>query len=72
MWQSLLGTALRSCYKMLGRINHSDLEEALSFAKDYKSCVQVLSPVADVLEFMHRSVCLFWWLFSFPPCLMIL
>ncbi|XP_020872517.1 U3 small nucleolar RNA-associated protein 20 isoform X2 [Arabidopsis lyrata subsp. lyrata] len=54
MWQSLLGTALRSCYKMLGRINHSDLEEALSFAKDYKSCVQVLSPVADVLEFMHR------------------
>jgi U3 small nucleolar RNA-associated protein 20 len=53
MWQSLLGTTLRSCYKMTG-INHSDLEEALSFAKDYKSCEQVLSPVADVLEFMHR------------------
>lgn len=54
MWQSLLGTALRSCYKLPGRINHSDLEEALSFAKDYKSCVQVLSPVADFLDFMHK------------------
>ncbi|XP_010445040.1 PREDICTED: U3 small nucleolar RNA-associated protein 20-like [Camelina sativa] len=54
MWQSLLGTALRSCYKLPGRINHSGLEEALSFAKDYKSCVQVLSPVADFLDYIHR------------------
>ncbi|XP_023633717.1 U3 small nucleolar RNA-associated protein 20 isoform X2 [Capsella rubella] len=54
MWQSILGTALRSCYKLPGRINHSDLEEALSLAKDYKSCVQVLSPVADFLDFIHR------------------
>ncbi|ESQ54097.1 hypothetical protein EUTSA_v10024182mg [Eutrema salsugineum] len=55
MWQSLLGAALRSCYKLQRRINKSDLEEALSFAKDYKSCVQVLSPVADFLDLMHGS-----------------
>lgn len=56
MWKSLLGTALRSCHKLCspGRINHSDLEEALSLAKQYKSCVQVLSPVADYLDFVYR------------------
>ncbi|CAA7036210.1 unnamed protein product [Microthlaspi erraticum] len=51
MWQSLLGTALSSCHKLY---NHSDLEEALSLAKQYKSCVQVLSPVADYLDFVYR------------------
>uniref|UniRef100_A0A1J3E191 U3 small nucleolar RNA-associated protein 20 n=1 Tax=Noccaea caerulescens TaxID=107243 RepID=A0A1J3E191_NOCCA len=55
MWQCLLGTALRSCHKLPRSINHRDLEEALSFAKDYKSCVQVLSPVADFFDVMHRS-----------------
>ncbi|CAH2077407.1 unnamed protein product [Thlaspi arvense] len=55
MWQSLLGAALRSCHKLSRRINHCDVEEALSFAKDYKSCVQVLSPVADFLDLVHRT-----------------
>lgn len=49
-WQSLLGAALSSCHKLPRRINHNDLEEALSMAKDYKSCVQVLTPVADFLD----------------------
>ncbi|KAJ0262956.1 ARM repeat superfamily protein [Hirschfeldia incana] len=53
MWQSLLGTTLSSCHKLPRRINHNDLEEALSMAKDYKSCVQVLTPVADFLDTMH-------------------
>ncbi|KAF8097526.1 hypothetical protein N665_0286s0035 [Sinapis alba] len=55
MWQSLLGAALSSCHKLPRRINHNDLEEALSMAKDYKSCVQVLTPVADFLDSMDRS-----------------
>ena len=44
MWQSLLGSALRSCLKIssTGRLIHSDVEEVLSLAKCYKSCVQVL------------------------------
>ncbi|CAF2030811.1 unnamed protein product [Brassica napus] len=54
MWQSLLGAALSSCHKLPRRINHNDIEEALSMAKDYKSCVQVLTPVADFLDSMHR------------------
>lgn len=54
LWQSLLGAALSSCHKLPRRINHNDLEEALSMAKDYKSCVQVLTPVADFLDTMHR------------------
>ncbi|CAN7082081.1 unnamed protein product [Brassica oleracea var. botrytis] len=53
-WQSLLGAALSSCHKLPRRINHNDLEEALSMAKDYKSRVQVLTPVADFLDSMHR------------------
>ncbi|XP_013750413.2 U3 small nucleolar RNA-associated protein 20-like isoform X1 [Brassica napus] len=53
-WQSLLGAALSSCHKLPRRINHNDIEEALSMAKDYKSCVQVLTPVADFLDSMHR------------------
>ncbi|KAL1222676.1 hypothetical protein V5N11_004427 [Cardamine amara subsp. amara] len=58
MWQSLLGAALRSCHKFrsTGRLIHSDLEEALSLAKSYKSCVQVLSPVADYLDVVYRSL----------------
>ncbi|EOA39466.1 hypothetical protein CARUB_v10008061mg, partial [Capsella rubella] len=58
MWPSLLGASLRSCHKLCspGVINHSDLEEALSLAKYYKSCVQVLSPVADYLDFVHRPL----------------
>ncbi|RID46506.1 hypothetical protein BRARA_I03160 [Brassica rapa] len=56
MWQSLLGSALRSCLKIrsTGRLIHSDVEEVLSLAKCYKSCVQVLSPVADYLDFVYR------------------
>ncbi|XP_056865645.1 U3 small nucleolar RNA-associated protein 20-like [Raphanus sativus] len=54
MWQSLLGATLSSCHKLPRRINHHDLEEALSMAKDYKSCLQVLTPVADFLDSMHR------------------
>lgn len=56
MWQSLLGATLRSCLKInsTGRLIHSDIEEALSLAKRYKSCVQVLSPVADYLDFVYR------------------
>lgn len=56
MWQSLLGAALGSCLKFChnGRLIHSDLEEALSLAKCYKSCAQVLSPVADYLDFVYR------------------
>ncbi|CAN8326706.1 unnamed protein product [Cochlearia groenlandica] len=53
-WQSLLGTALRSYHRLPRRMDHNDIEEALFFAKDYKSCVQVLSPVADFLDLMHR------------------
>ncbi|ESQ34339.1 hypothetical protein EUTSA_v10009353mg [Eutrema salsugineum] len=55
MWQSLLGAVLRSCHKFPsnGRRIHSDIEEALSLAKCYKSCVQVLSPVADYLDFVY-------------------
>lgn len=55
VWQSLLGAALRSCHKFCSteRLIHSELEEALSLAKCYKSCVQVLSPVADYLDFMY-------------------
>ncbi|KAG7592924.1 Armadillo-type fold [Arabidopsis thaliana x Arabidopsis arenosa] len=58
MWQSLLGAALGSCLKFChnGRLIHSDLEEALSLAKCYKSCAQVLSPVADYLDFVYRPL----------------
>ncbi|VVA98293.1 unnamed protein product [Arabis nemorensis] len=67
MWQSLVGAALRSCHescssgriyhlRSTGRLIHSDLEEALSLAKSYKSCVQVLSPVADYLDFVYRPL----------------
>ncbi|EOA25292.1 hypothetical protein CARUB_v10018607mg [Capsella rubella] len=62
MWQSLLGAALRSCHRFCssGRTNHlrpcSDLEEALYLAKSYKSCVQVLSPVADYLDFVYKPL----------------
>ncbi|KAJ4916552.1 ARM repeat superfamily protein [Raphanus sativus] len=58
MWQSLLGATLRSCLKIssTGRLIHSDVEEALSLAKCYKSCVQVLSPVADYLDFVYRPL----------------
>ncbi|CAE5958438.1 unnamed protein product [Arabidopsis arenosa] len=58
MWQSLLGTSLRSCHKLCspGGINHNDLEEALSLAKYHKSCAEVLSPVADYLDFVHRPL----------------
>ncbi|XP_010423069.1 PREDICTED: U3 small nucleolar RNA-associated protein 20-like [Camelina sativa] len=58
MWQSLLGAALRSCHKFSssGRLIDSDLEEALSLAKSYKSCVQVLSPVTDYLDFVYRPL----------------
>ncbi|CAH8355708.1 unnamed protein product [Eruca vesicaria subsp. sativa] len=53
-WQCLLGTALSSCQKLPRRINHNDLEEALCMAKDYKSCVQVLTPVAEFLDSFQR------------------
>ncbi|EFH69737.1 predicted protein [Arabidopsis lyrata subsp. lyrata] len=58
MWQSLLGAALGSCLKFCptGKLIHSDLEEALSLAKCYKSCAQVLSPVADYLDFVYRPI----------------
>ncbi|KAJ0257757.1 hypothetical protein HA466_0085710 [Hirschfeldia incana] len=58
MWQSLLGATLRSYLKIssTGRLIHSDVEEALSLAKCYKSCVQVLSPVADYLDFVYRPL----------------
>ncbi|CAH8334303.1 unnamed protein product [Eruca vesicaria subsp. sativa] len=59
MWQSLLGAALRSCLKINstgGLIHQSDVEEALSLAKCYKSCVQVLSPVADYLDSVYRPL----------------
>lgn len=55
-WQSLLGAALSSCHKLPRRINHNDLEEALSMAKDYKSCVQVLTPVADFLDSIRLAL----------------
>lgn len=56
MWQSLVGATLRSCLKVrsTGRHIYSDAGEALSLAKCYKSCVQVLSPVADYLDFVYR------------------
>lgn len=56
MWQRLLGATLRSCHKFCSneRLIDNDLEEALSLAKCYKSCVQVLSPVADYLDFVYR------------------
>ncbi|CAH2033816.1 unnamed protein product [Thlaspi arvense] len=52
MWQSMLGAVLGSCHKLSspGRINRSDVEEALFLAKQYKTCVQVLSSVADYLD----------------------
>ncbi|KFK44281.1 hypothetical protein AALP_AA1G237800 [Arabis alpina] len=57
-WQSLLGATLRSCHKLCSseRLIHSDLEEALSLAKCYKSCVQVLSSVADYLDFVYKPL----------------
>lgn len=74
MWQSLLSTSLRSCHKLCspGGINHNDLQEALCLAKYYKSCVQVLSPVADYLDFVCRWVCMFWLLVSYSSCTMTL
>ncbi|XP_010532760.1 PREDICTED: small subunit processome component 20 homolog isoform X2 [Tarenaya hassleriana] len=48
-WQSLFGAALSSYYKSR-KINCVDVSEALSFAKNYNSCVQVLSAVADYLD----------------------
>ncbi|KAL0795429.1 hypothetical protein Bca101_066806 [Brassica carinata] len=58
MWQSLVGATLRSCLKVrsTGRHIYSDAGEALSLAKCYKSCVQVLSPVADYLDFVYRPL----------------
>uniref|UniRef100_A0A1J3F7J7 U3 small nucleolar RNA-associated protein 20 n=2 Tax=Noccaea caerulescens TaxID=107243 RepID=A0A1J3F7J7_NOCCA len=49
---------LRPCHKFRSteRLIHSVVEEALSLAKCYKSCIQVLSPVADYLDFVYRPL----------------
>lgn len=56
-WQSLVGAALGSYYKSLAnqnsRSDDSIISRFLDLSRKHKTCYQVLSPVADILD----SVC---------------
>ncbi|GMH20278.1 hypothetical protein Nepgr_022119 [Nepenthes gracilis] len=56
-WQSLIGAALSSYHKLtMAQVNKPEhTSRILDLAKRYKSSPQILSSVADFLDFMHGS-----------------
>ncbi|CAN4120834.1 unnamed protein product [Withania somnifera] len=58
-WQSLVGAALGSYFKLANqksRCNDSVVSRFLDLARKHKTCSQVLSPVADVLDSVCGSI----------------
>ncbi|MCD9558563.1 U3 snoRNP protein [Datura stramonium] len=59
-WQSLVGAALTSYYKSLAnqnsRCDDSVVGRFLDLARKHKTCSQVLSPVADILDSVCGSI----------------
>nr|XP_018626916.1 small subunit processome component 20 homolog isoform X2 [Nicotiana tomentosiformis] len=59
-WQSLVGAALGSYYKSLAnqnsRSDDSIISRILDLSRKHKTCYQVLSPVADILDSVCGSI----------------